>query len=152
MRRPWVLFVIALALGAGCDSGEPTAVGPPCVVSEEQMASILDAPETTAIQGDNGYECIYAAHGQPVVSLAVRSPQQFQAERAKFEDQGILVPPLEPVSGFDDQATVDPRYNSLNVTAGDSVVSVQLLGTEPADPGEQVELEKQIARAAVSQL
>jgi hypothetical protein len=111
----------------------------------------LGEPETTAIPRDNGYECIYAAHDQPVVSLAVRSPEQLQAERAKFEAQGILLLPLEPVSGFDDEATVDPRYNSLHVKAGDSVVSVELLGPEPADPGEQVELEKQIARAAVGQ-
>ena len=116
------------------------------------MASILDEREAVAIPRESGYECAYAVVGQPVVSLAVRSPQQFQAERAKFEDQGILLPPLEPVSGFDDAATVDPRYNSLNVTAGDSIVSVEFLGPEPADPGEQLELEKQIARATVSQL
>lgn len=116
------------------------------------MASILDERETVAIPRDNGYECVYAVAGQPVVSLAVRSPQQFQAERARFEDQGILLPPLEPVSGFDNEATVDPRYNSLNVTAGDSIVSVELLGSEPADRGEQLEVEKQIARATVNQL
>jgi hypothetical protein len=44
------------------------------------------------------------------------------------------------------------RYNSLNVIAGDLVVSVQLLGTEPADPAEQLAIEKRIAGAAVGQL
>ena len=146
-----MLLVIALAL-AGCDRGEATSASLPCVVSGEEMASILDERGAVAIPRDNGYECVYAVDGQPVVSLAVRSPQQFQAERAKFEDQGILLPPLEPVSGFDDAATVDPRYNSLNVTAGDSIVSVELLGTEPAAPGEQLEVEKQSARAIVNQL
>jgi hypothetical protein len=42
---------------------------------------------------------------------------------------------------------------SLNVIPGDLVVSVQLLlGTEPADPAEQLAIEKRIAGAAVGQL
>jgi hypothetical protein len=56
------------------------------------------------------------------------------------------------VSGFDGEANVDPRYNSLNVFAGDLVVSVQLLGAEPADSAEQLAIEKRIAGAAVGQL
>jgi hypothetical protein len=56
------------------------------------------------------------------------------------------------VDGFDGEANLDPRYNSLNVIVGDLVVSVQLLGTEPADPAEQLEIEKRIAGAAVGQL
>ena len=100
----------------------------------------------------NGYQCVYAADGQAVLSLAVRSPQQFEAERDEFEDHGVQLPPLEPVSGFDGEANVDPRYNSLNVVSGDEVVSVEILGAEPSDPGEQLELEKRIADAAVSRL
>jgi hypothetical protein len=84
--------------------------------------------------------------------LGVRTPEQFEAERAQFEDRGVLLPPLEPADGFDGKATVDQRYNSLNVSAGDAVVSVQMVGTEPADPAEQVALETRIAQAAVEQL
>jgi hypothetical protein len=152
MRRASLLLVVVLALGAGCGGGESAASGRPCVVSEQEMASIWDAPEVRANPQDNGYECVYAAENQAMVALAVRSPQDFEAERARFEDQGVRLPPLKPVSGFDGEATVDPRYNSLNVVAGSVVVSVQLLGGEPADPGEQLELEKRIARVAVSQL
>jgi len=68
--------------------------------------------------------------------------REFEAERARFEDRGFLLPPLEPVDRFDGTANVDPRYNSLNVIAGDLVVSVELLGTEPWDPTEQLALEK----------
>jgi hypothetical protein len=64
----------------------------------------------------------------------------------------VLLPPLQPVSGLDEQAGVDPRYNSFNVIAGDLVVSVEILGSEPADPGEQLVIEKRIAKAAVRQL
>jgi hypothetical protein len=41
---------------------------------------------------------------------------------------------------------------SLNVIVGDLVVSVQLLGAEPAGPAEQLAIEKRIAGAAVGQL
>ena len=116
------------------------------------MAALWNVPEMSAHPQSNGYQCVYAADGQPVVSLAVRSPQQFEAARDEFEDHGVLLPPLEPVSGFDGEANVDPRYNSLNVVSGDDVVSVEILGVEPSDPGEQLELEKRIARAAVSRL
>lgn len=147
-----LLFVVVLALGVGCGGGESTANGRPCVLSEEKMASLWDVPKVNASPQDNGYECLYAAHDQAIVSLAVRSSGEFEAERARFEDQGVLLPPLEPVNGFDGEANVDPRYNSLNVTVGDLVVSIELLGAEPADPVEQLAIEKRIAGAAVGQL
>jgi hypothetical protein len=106
------------------------------------MASIWEVPKVIASPQDNGYECVYAADNQRIVSLAVRSSGEFEAERARFEDRGFLLPPLEPVDRFDGTANVDPRYNSLNVIAGDLVVSVELLGTEPWDPTEQLALEK----------
>ena len=147
-----MLFVVVLALGVGCGGGGSTANSRPCIVSEEKMASIWDVPKVNASPQDNGYECLYAADNQAIVSLAIRSPGEFEAERARFEDQGVLLPPLEPVDGFDGEANVDPRYNSLNVIAGDLVVSVELLGAEPADPAEQLAIEKRIAGAAVGQL
>jgi hypothetical protein len=150
MRRPWLLFVAALAVG--CGGGERTAGDFPCVVSEKEMASILGAPDARAFPQANGYGCIYAARDQAVAWLAIRSPQQFEAERARFEDHGVLLPSLEPVSAFDGDATVDPRYNSLNVTSGDSIITIELLEPKPADPGEQLDLEKRIAAVALSQL
>jgi hypothetical protein len=150
--RVFLLSVVVLALEVGCGGGESTANGRPCVVSEEKMASLWDVPKVNASPQDNGYECIYAADDRRIVSLAVRSSGEFEAERARFEDQGFLLPPLEPVDGVDGEANVDPRYNSLNVIAGDLVVSVQLLGTEPADPAEQLAIENRIAGAAVGQL
>ena len=149
------LFLVLVVLGAGCGGSEPsesTSSDRPCVVAEEEMASIWSVPEMTAHPQSNGFQCVYATNGQVVLSLAVRTPEQFEAERDQFEDRGVLLPPLEPVSGFDGEATVDPRYNSLNVVSGDEVVSVEILGAEPSDPGEQLELEKRIARAAVSRL
>jgi hypothetical protein len=135
-----------------CGGGGSSSAEPPCVLSEEKMASIWDAPEMTAHPQDNGLDCLYAADDDAVVMLGVRSQRRFEAERARFEDQGVLLPPLEPTEGFDVKATVDPRYNSLNVSAGETVVSVQMVGTEPADPGEQLELETRIAQAAVEEL
>ena len=147
-----MLFVVVLALGVGCGGGESTANGRPCVVSEEEMASIWDVPKVIASPQDNGYECVYAADNLRMVSLGVRSSGEFEAERARFEDRGFFLPPLEPVDGFDGKANVDPRYNSLNVITGDLVVSVELLGTESWDPAEQLAIEKRIAGAAVGQL
>jgi hypothetical protein len=152
MGRISLLLVVVITLGAGCGGTESTASDGPCVVTEEEMASIWDASEVGANPQDNGYECVYTADNKAIVGLSVRSPQEFEAERKRFEDHGVLLPPLEPVSGFDDEANIDPRYNSLNVTAGDFVVSVEILGAEPANPGEQLVIEKRIARAAVSHL
>jgi hypothetical protein len=146
------LLLVLVVLAAGCGGSGSTSSERPCVVAEDEMASIWNVPETSAHPQGNGYECAYAIDGQPVVMLGIRSPQQFEADRALFEDQGVLLPPLEPVSGFDGEANVDPRYNSLNVVSGDEVVSVEILGAEPADSGEQLELEKRIAREAISRL
>ena len=149
----WVgLFLVLVVLGAGCRGSESTSSERPCVLTEEEMAAIWNVPEMTTNPQSNGYQCIYAVDRQFVVSLAVRSPEQFEAERDQFEDFGVVLPPLEPVSGFDGEANVDPRYNSLHVVSGDEVVSVEILGAEPSDPGEQLELEEQIAHAAVSRL
>jgi hypothetical protein len=82
----------------------------------------------------------------------VRSREQFEAERRRFESGGVQLPQLQPVEGFDGEATVDPRYNSLNVAADDRIVSVQVVSPEPSDAGEQLELEKRVARAALDSL
>jgi len=74
------------------------------------------------------------------------------AERKRFTDIGVLLPPLTPVDGFPSSANIDPRYNSLNVSLQDLVVSVEILGREPAEPVEQVEIEKRIAHAALERL
>jgi hypothetical protein len=147
-----VLLVFTATMVSACGGSESTSSEPPCIVSEEKLASIWDAPEMTAHPQDNGLDCLYAADEEAVVMLGVRTPEQFEAERARFEDQGVLLPPLEPTEGFGGKATVDPRYNSLNVTAGDTVVSVQLVGAEPSDPDAQLALEKRIAQAAVDEL
>jgi hypothetical protein len=152
MRRVSLLLFVGLTLGIGCQGKESASNGRPCVVSEEDMASVWNGGDIAAIPQDNGVNCVYAADGEPVVGVAIRSPEAFEEERARFEDQGILLPPLEPTDGFDQEATVDPRYNSLNVTAEDLVVSVEILGRDPADAGEQLDLEKQIARMAVNEL
>jgi hypothetical protein len=41
---------------------------------------------------------------------------------------------LIPVEGFVNEASTDPRYNSLNVTACGRIISVEIVGTEPSDP------------------
>ena len=56
------------------------------------------------------------------------------------------------MDGFDGEANIDPRYNSLNVTSGERIVSIEIVGTEPSDPDAQIELEKEIARAALEEL
>jgi hypothetical protein len=60
-----------------------------------------------------------------------------------------MLPALVPVEGFENEASVDPRYNSLNVTAGEQIIGVEIVGTEPSAPVEQLELEKDVARAAL---
>jgi hypothetical protein len=147
-----MLVVLATALAGGCGGGDSASSEFPCIVSQEELASIWDVSEMTAHPQSNGLDCLYAADEEAVVMLGVRTLEQFEAERARFEDTGVLLPPLEPTDGFDGKATVDPRYNSLNVTAGDTVVSVQLVGTEPSDPEEQLALEKRIAQAAIDEL
>lgn len=59
---------------------------------------------------------------------------------------------MVPVEGFDDEANVEPRYNSLSVTAGERIITVEIVGTEPSDPEEQLELEKDVARAALERV
>jgi hypothetical protein len=152
LDTPFVAWLLAAALVAGCGGHDSASAERPCIVSEEKMATIWDLSEMTAHPQSNGLDCLYAADEEAVVMLGVRTPKQFEAERARFEDQGILLPPLEPTDGFGGKATVDPRYNSLNVIAGDTVVSVQLLDAEPSDPAEQLALEKRIAQAAVDEL
>jgi hypothetical protein len=147
-----VALLFAAAMLPACGGDGSSSAEPPCVLAEEKMASIWDVSRMNASPQDNGLDCLYAADDEAIVMLGVRSQRQFEAERARFEDQGVQLPPLEPADGFDGEATVDPRYNSLNVSAGDTVVSVQMVGAEPADPGEQLELETRIAQAAVEEL
>ena len=119
---------------------------------EDELASILERDDVFAAPQKDGVSCIYGADGQPLVSLAVRTPEQFQAERDRFEDNGFLLPELVAVDGFDDEANIDPRYNSLNVTSAGRIVSVEIVGLEPSDPAEQIEVEREVARAALEQL
>ena len=145
-----VFLVVALA---GCGGGESDASGqPPCVVPENELASILDRDDVFAAPQKDGVSCIYGSEGQPLVSVSVRTPRQFQAERDRFEDAGVHLPKLVDVDGFDGEANIDPRYNSLNVTSGERIVSIEIVGTEPSDPDAQIELEKEIARAALEEL
>ena len=149
--RSAILLGVVLISLAGCGGGSEAGT-PPCVVDEDEMASILDQGGVFAALQHGGSDCIYATEGNPLIRLSVRTPAQFQAERDKFENVGVKLPPLEPVEGFDGAANVDPRYNSLNVTAGDRIVSVEIVGREPSDPDDQLDLEKRIARAAVDAL
>jgi hypothetical protein len=145
-----VLTVTALAL-ASCDGGSKSGT-PPCIVGEDEMASILDRDDVLAAPQKNGLECIYASGGDPLILVTVRTREQFQAERDRFESTGVKLPPLEPVDGFAGEANTDPRYNSLNVTSGERIVSVQVVSPEPSNTGDQLDLEKRIARAAVERL
>lgn len=148
-----VLLLAGSAVFAGCGGGSPgEATSRPCVVAEAEMADLLGVDEASAFPQKNGHQCLYASEGQAVVMLDVRTPAQFEAERAKFEDNGVRLPELVAADGFDGEANIDPRYNSLNVTGEGLVVSVQLVGTAPTDPDEQVDLETRIARAALEHL
>ena len=109
------------------------------------MAEILDRDHVSAVPQDDG-RCIYASDGQALLSVSMRTREQFDAERDRFENGGVKLPELVPVEGFEEEANVDPRYNSLNVTAGERIISVEIVGTEPSDPEEQLELEKDVAR------
>jgi hypothetical protein len=148
-RSGMLLIVAAAALTAcgGDRSGER-----PCVVDTAKMASILDRDDAIAAPQDNRLDCIYASQGQALIQLGVRTREQFEAERARFESAGVQLPVLRPVPGFGDGATVDPRYNSLNVPTGDLIVSVQVLSPEPTSFDEQIALEKRVARAALDAL
>jgi hypothetical protein len=143
---------VASAL-AGCGGGETDASAqPPCLVSEDELASILDKDDVFAAPQKDGVRCIYGSEGQALVSISVQTPEQFQAERDRFEDNGIKLPELVAVNGFDGEATIDPRYNSLNVTSGGRIVSIAIVGTEPSDPDAQIAVEGEIARAALEHL
>ena len=155
--RPYFVIIPVLALLAlpGCrdsDSGEEAASAQlPCVVSEGEMAEILDRDHVSAVLQDDG-RCIYASDGQALLSVSVRTREQFDAERDRFESSGVKLPELVPVEGFGNEANIDPRYNSLNVTVGGQIISVEIVGTEPSDPEAQLELEKDAARAALASL
>ena len=143
------LFLVVPLAACGGESDRTTA---PCVVDEEKMSSILDNDDVFSAPQENSVDCIYATTGNPLIRLSVRTPEQFRAERDKFERKGIKLPALRPVGGFDGQANVDPRYNSLNVTAGDRIISVEIVAAEPSDPTAQLDLEKRIAQAALEAL
>ena len=150
-----IIPVLALLALPGCrdsDSGEEAASAQlPCVVAEGEMAEILDRDHVSAVPQDDG-RCIYASDGQALLSVSMRTREQFDAERDRFENGGVKLPELVPVEGFEDEANVDPRYNSLNVTAGERIISVEIVGTEPSDPEKQFELEKDVARAALERV
>lgn len=154
-----LLLVFLLAVGAGCRGEGSKETSRPCVVPEDEIASILESPdmtgnEVTSLPPSEGSKCLYSTGDQKTtVELSLRTPDQFAAERARFEDQGVLLPPLQPVSGFEGTANVDPRYNSLNVTVGDEIVSV--LASSPAlfaDEAKQLDVERRIAQSALEQL
>ena len=65
------LLLVLVVLGAGCGGSASTSSERPCVVAEEEMASIWNVPAMRAFPQGNGYQCIYAVDGQPVISLAV---------------------------------------------------------------------------------
>ena len=115
------------------------------------MAEILDRDHVSAVPQDDG-RCIYASDGQALLSVSVRTREQFDVERDHFENGGVKLPELVLVEGFEDEANVDPRYNSLNVTAGERIISVEIVGTEPSAPEEQLQLEKDVARAALERV
>ena len=150
-----IIPVLALLALPGCrdsDSGEEAASAQlPCVVPEGEMADILDRDDVAAVPQDDA-RCIYASDGQALVSVSVRTREQFDAERDRFENSGVKLPELVTVKGFETEANVDPRYNSLNVVAGERIVSVEIVGTEPSDPEDQLELEKDVARAALERV
>jgi hypothetical protein len=145
-----VLLLAAIAGCGGSESGTSSAE-PPCVVPEDELASILDRDDVFAAPQKDGVLCIYGSKNDALVSVAVRTPEQFHAERDRFEDMGVMLPELVAVDGFEGEANVDPRYNSLNVTSAGRIVSVEIVGAEPSDPAE-LELEKEIARAALAGL
>jgi hypothetical protein len=148
-----VLVFFLLAVGLGC-GGDESSTSPPCVVTEKEMASIWEMDEMRAVPAQDGRECVYleGEGDERMVGLWLRSDDEFVAERKRFTDHGFLLPPLTPIDGFPSSANIDPRYNSLNVILQDSVVSVEILGREPADPADQVAIEKRIAHAALDRL
>ena len=77
-------------------------------------------------------------------------PARVAAERGKFEDLRILLPPLEPVSGFEGTAT-STRVTTASTTAGDEIVTILALSPALTDD-EQLEVERRIAQSAVEQL
>ena len=124
-----VLVLLALPSCGDSDSGEEVASAQlPCVVPEGEMAEILQRDHVSAVPQNDG-RCIYASDGQALVSVSVRTREQFDAERDRFESGGVKLPELVPLEGFEDEANVDPRYNSLNVTAGERIISVEIVGT-----------------------
>ena len=147
--RAWLIIPILVLLALpSCGGSDEEVAQLPCVVPESEMAEILDRDHVSAVPQDDG-RCIYASDGQALVSVSVTTREQFDAERDRFESGGVMLPALVPVEGFENEASVDPRYNSLNVTAGEQIIGVEIVGTEPSAPVEQLELEKDVARAAL---
>jgi hypothetical protein len=147
VRRIGVL--IAFVVIAPACGGESERGTPPCVVGTGEMSSILERDDVIAAPQKNRLDCIYASEGKALIRLSVRTREQFEAARDRFENSGFKLPPLQPVQGFDTEANVDPRYNSINVTSGTRIVSVEVVGPQPSDAGDQLDLEKRIARAAL---
>jgi len=147
VRRIGVLIAfVVIAPACGGESERGTL---PCVVGTGEMSSILDKDDVIAAPQKNRLDCIYASQGKALIRLSVRTREQFEAARDRFESGGFELPPLQPIQGFDAEANVDPRYNSLNVTSGPRIVSVEVVGSEPSDAEAQLDLEKEIARAAL---
>src|SRR4029079_3130561 len=102
-------------------------------------ADILDRDDVAAVPQQDDARCIYASDGQALVSVSVRTRAQFDAERDRFESNGFKLPELVPVEGFGNEANVDPRYNSLNVTAGGAGTSGARGGEVPSESRPQRE-------------
>jgi hypothetical protein len=86
MRRGAPLLVLSLvAFGSAC-GGDESSTSPPCVVSEEEMASIWDEEEMRAAPTHDGQECVYLRGDEKVAALWIRTHEQFMAERKRFTD------------------------------------------------------------------
>ena len=53
------------------------------------MADILDRDDVAAVPQQDDARCIYASDGQALVSVSVRTREQFDAERDRFENSGV---------------------------------------------------------------
>ena len=106
--RAWLIIPVLVLLALpSCGGSDEEVAQLPCIVPEGEMAEILNRDHVSAVPQDHG-RCIYASDGQALVSVSVRTREQFDAERDRFESSGVKLPELVTVEGSGTRRTSTP--------------------------------------------
>ena len=143
-----------------------SGVPDPCeLLPLEALESIVDASIAEARLGDRRENvvrasCFYRYEDGGIGTLTVEEAavwqRRYEADRAGYQERGVLLPDDQRLDGIGDEALLDTRHNQLNVRVGEFVLRAEHgrpLGAAAHTPeaaAESRELQTEMLREAVS--